>query len=898
MIGVYFFDDPQYWIIPWIIQAVAYFMLLRKLQLPRWTAIIPFLAERQFSTKLFRRMRTFYRPFVVAAILALAGWYLDPSVGMGKTFMLVAYVIYGIFLIRLYWRLARSLGKGKIFRILTVLFPGLFLLILGFGRSKYQPLPMKPLKQHSKAGTVIRKGALVLVSAAEIVAIIVGVGYLTVRDTPPVPLVNSILSETYEQTKDIEATGKVISREDSMGAAAAQLPEMKTNRDYFFPDHSQDKSVVVMTYVVGSNLEDKAGLASVNIRQMLDATKKGDGLTFVMEAGGAGRWFTSGIDNESYGRYVIKGGDLEKAESLPDDTCMSEPKNLQDFISWTKENYPADRYMLVLWDHGGGVPYGYGHDDLNEREVKDGDSPIMKTSEVVNAVMKAGVKFDVIGFDACLMQDIEIETALEPYADYFLGSEETEGGNGWFYTAGFGALAEDPGLTSEEFGRRMIASYDPYNRATDDEKKPTPKMTLSFVDLPRAAAAYEKLEALMKEAGEEIKQDTGAYASLAGAASSAYTFADSLQIDLIDFVKILDKMDYDEKIGSHEQKLDLYRALQASVLYRNGDAARAIHGVSMAFPYKAIEHYTNTSKQLKKMSLDSEKETFDEVFSIIAAQKKRDLEQKKKEYDENPTLQGLMESIGTQDFTEESWYVKGFEDYDQTEALVDIPLKEVADGYSIQMPEKFWKIIADCQTVVYQKTPGEASGAEQRYLGSDYIGSEDGDGHPLINMDDNWVHVGGKLVCYEAEPVKETDKGDVYTGRVRARLNGAIDIILHIEWDPVDENAEAPVAGHVTGYEYAYSEELSGLLDSILHEKKNLKDLKAGDRIQFLFDYYDKEGNLIETTPAGGKIRVTKQSRIDVTDEPIGSGEIVFGGLLTDVYQRVMTTEQIEMPIE
>ena len=898
MISIYFFDDPQYWIIPWVIQAVAYFLLLGKLQLPRWSAIIPFLAERQFSKKLFRRMRTFYRPFFVAAVLAVGGWYLDPSVGMGRMFMWVAYIIYGIFLVRLYWRLAKSLGKGKLFRILTIIFPGIFLLILGFGRSRYQPLDMKPLKQRGKVAEAFRKGGLILISAAEIIVIIVGVGFLAVRDTPPVPLVNSLMNETYEKTRDVEATGKAISREDAMGEAAAQIADMKTSRDYFFPDHSKDKSVVVMTYVVGSNLEDKIGLASVNIRQMVDATKKGDGLTFVMEAGGSGRWFTRGIENNSYGRYAVKGGELEKVKSLPEDICMSEPEALEDFIRWTKKNYPADRYMLVLWDHGGGVPYGYGHDDLNERQVGEGEMPTMMTSEVVDAVRKAGVKFDVIGFDACLMQDIEIGKALEPYADYLLASEETEAGYGWFYTAGFGALAEDPGLASEEFGRRMVASYDPYNRATDEENKPSPKVTLSFVDLPRAAAAYEKLEALIKEAGQEIKNDTGSYASFAGAASSAYSFEDDLQIDLIDFVKILDKMDYEEKIGTHQQKLDLYRALQACVLYRNGDAAKAIGGISLALPYKAIGNYTATSDQFKKLDLSSQKKTFDEIFSIIAAQKMKDQKERAKEIEENPSLMGLLEDYGQTDYTQEPWYIKGFEDYDQTEALVDIPLKETADGFSIQMPEKFWNIIADCRTVVYQKTPSETSGASERYLGSDYIGSEDGEGHPLINMDENWVHVGGKLVCYEADPVKETDKGDVYTGKVKARLNDTSDIILHIEWDPVNENSDAPEAGHVTGYEYEYSGGLEGFLSQFLEDKKNIQTLKAGDQVQFMFDYYDKEGKLVETKPEGGKVRVTKQERIQVTDEPIGSGEIVFGGLLTDVYQREMTTEQIEMPVE
>ena len=147
---------------------------------------------------------------------------------------------------------------------------------------------------------------------------------------------------------------------------------------------------------------------------MIEATKQGDGLTFVMEAGGTNRWFTGGIDAASYGRYEIKEGNLTKVKELSDDMSMSDEKSLEDFLKWTKKNYPADRYMLVLWDHGGGVCGGYGQDDINSKT--DGDNPFgcLQVNEILNAIKASDTKFDVIGFDACLMQDIEIASAMEP----------------------------------------------------------------------------------------------------------------------------------------------------------------------------------------------------------------------------------------------------------------------------------------------------------------------------------------------------------------------------------------------------------------------------------------------------------------------------------------------------
>lgn len=888
MISVYFFEDPANWIIPWIIQAVTYFFLLKKMQLNRWTCIIPFLAERQFSKLLFRRLRSFYRPFVIAAVFALAGWYLDPSVGMGKAFMWVAFVIYGIFLIRLYWRMGLAMGKGLIFRILMILFPPLFLLILGLGRSQYRPLPLKPLPQYSRAGSILRKVALVVISAAEICVLVLGVGFLTIRTTPPAILVNEQLNEIYEMTKDVTGTGNVVSREDAMGAAAASIPDMKISRDHFFPSHANDKNVVVMTYIVGSNLEDKGGMATANIRQMMDATEQGDALTFVVEAGGSNRWFTKGIENRSVGRYTVAGGKVDKVEALPSDTCMSEGKNLQDFISWTKENYPADRYMLVLWDHGGGVAYGYGEDDLNKKPVADDEQTTMNTSEVVDAIAKAGVTFDVIGFDACLMQDIEIAYALEPYADYYLASEETEGGYGWFYTSGFGKLAADPTISSEEFGHEMIACYDPYNTIIkDDDGKPDTGATLSFVDLTLAAPAYEIMTGLLRQTGDVVKDDPVNFAAVATAANSAYAFYDDVQIDLIDFLKVLDKADYEDAIGTHQDKTALYRALQACVLYRNGDSARGINGMAVALPYKNMMHYDATSKQLKAMSAKAEKKTFDEIFSIMAAQQKKDHDKKAKEKKGHQDLFSIIEEMGYVDYTQEDWYIKGFEDYDQTKALVDIPLVETEDGYKVELPEKAWRIVNDCKTMVYQMTPGEANGAVMRYLGCDYIGVDGPDGHPMVTMDDNWIYIDGALVCYEAQSVRETEDGDIFTGDVRACLNGEEDIVLHIEWDPVTEESDAPMTGQITGYD------METIWDTLL-DTKSTKNLEAGDSIQFIFDYYDAEGNLVTTKPDGKKIRVTKQSRIKVTDEPLEECDISFGGVLADIYQRVMTTELIE----
>lgn len=887
MIHVYFFLDPRFWILPWVLQALAYSFILKKMGLGRASAIIPFLAEKKFTGELFARRRTFYRPFIVSAILALAAWYLDPNVGMGRVFTLVAFVIYGIFLIRLYWRLGKAFSKGKFFRLVMLFIPIPLLLYLGFGKPEYTPLTLKPLKEHGRVVTFLRKAGFVTISTVELIVIVLLVGFLTIRDTPPEPLVNMMLNDTYDQVKDVTGTGGIITREHDLGKNADKIKDMDKSREHFFPDHSGDKSVVVMVYLVGSDLEGKTGLASANIRQMIDASKQGDALTFVIEAGGAKRWFTKGIEDASVGRYVIRSGEIRKVKDLPSDLCMSKPENLTDFINWTEEKYSADRRILVLWDHGGGVAYGYGIDDLNERISKAGDHIGMQTPEVVSAIKRTGLKFDIIGFDACLMQDIEVANALEPYADYYLASEEVEGGLGWSYNSAFGKLAQDPGMKSEDFGHEMVACYDPYNTAINDGKAETDK-TLSFADLTLVAPAYDGLLDLLSKIGTAIESDPDDYADVAVAAADAYQFYEDQQIDLIGFLTALDKSDYDDSICSGTEREDLINAIRASVLYRNASTDKGVNGMAIAFPYKAIWLYGDTSKQLGKMSLGTEKKTFDKIFSIMAVQQKKEHDKKRNE--EDLSFISKLKLMVEADYTKEHWYVSGFEEYDKARTFVDIPLKETEDGYQIELPEKAWKIIAECQTMAYQKETDEDGKTVMKYIGKDYLGDDDAEGHPMIAMDENWVHIEGKPVCYEADPVRETDAGIIFSGKVKARLNESEEIMLNIEWEPVKEG-EIPEHGHVTGYD-------SESFMDIIAKTKSSKKLNAGDKVEFLFDYYDAKGDLIKTKTDGSAILVTKQENIDVMDSPLSNCDITFGGVLTDVYQRVMTTEQVEMYID
>jgi len=213
----YLLTEPKYWLIPWLLQAVAYFFVLRKMGLRKWMALVPFAAEHELATVLFSKIRNFWRPFCIAAVMTAGAYYLGPEQGTGQLFMIVAEIVYWIFLVRLYYRLSRSFGRGVPYTILLILVPTLFLIILGVGKREYKPLKFKEHKKHGPIINRLNKVAFTLVSVIELAVLILGVGFISVRQYPPRPLANMILRDVYNASKDIESDGNCVTREETMG---------------------------------------------------------------------------------------------------------------------------------------------------------------------------------------------------------------------------------------------------------------------------------------------------------------------------------------------------------------------------------------------------------------------------------------------------------------------------------------------------------------------------------------------------------------------------------------------------------------------------------------------------------------------------------------------------------
>lgn len=148
---------------------------------------------------------------------------------------------------------------------------------------------------------------------------------------------------------------------------------------------------------------------------------------------------------------------------------MSNPQVLFDFVTWAIQNYPADKYVLIMSDHGMGWPGGWT--DPEPASSPRVNIPIARAIgdamylQDIDAALQAvrdqtGIEaFELVGMDACLMGHMEVFAALAPHARYAVASQEVEPAVGWAYTSFLTDLVNNPDVTGRELGQAIVDSY-------------------------------------------------------------------------------------------------------------------------------------------------------------------------------------------------------------------------------------------------------------------------------------------------------------------------------------------------------------------------------------------------------------------------------------------------------
>lgn len=134
---------------------------------------------------------------------------------------------------------------------------------------------------------------------------------------------------------------------------------------------------------------------------------------------------------------------------------MGDPVTLTDFLLYGIENYEANNYAVILWDHGGGIAgacwdESSSNDFLNLEEIESSLQTIRSGQDL---------KIDILGFDACLMATFEVAYQYQDYANILVASEDIEPGDGWPYDLIMRDLANNPLMTPEELATSITSNY-------------------------------------------------------------------------------------------------------------------------------------------------------------------------------------------------------------------------------------------------------------------------------------------------------------------------------------------------------------------------------------------------------------------------------------------------------
>ncbi|MDD2806379.1 MAG: clostripain-related cysteine peptidase [Elusimicrobiales bacterium] len=256
------------------------------------------------------------------------------------------------------------------------------------------------------------------------------------------------------------------------------------------------KEWTVMVFLNAKNDLERFGMQDFNEMERVGST---DQVSVVVEMGRMAGYDASDGDWTGVRRYyVTRDSDTRRITSRVVENMgsvnMGDADELRKFVAWAKQRYPANRYALVVWNHGSGwlrgnpAPYegkGISYDDETGNNI---DTPQLRRS-----IADAG-GVDLLASDACLMQMAEVAYEVRGAAKYMVGSEETEPGAGYDYRKVLLPLTLLPSMSTANFGRVIVAAY------WDNNKIGRTVATHSILDLSKATGLAQRMHAFARTA--------------------------------------------------------------------------------------------------------------------------------------------------------------------------------------------------------------------------------------------------------------------------------------------------------------------------------------------------------------------------------------------------------------
>ena len=608
--------------------------------------------------------------------------------------------------------------------------------------------------------------------------------------------------------------------------------------------YSPDDTWAVYLYLCGSDLESEDGAATSDIMEMLEVELP-ENVQVVIETGGAYGWQNDWVDPNYLERYVYSSNGMELIEqqSLAN---MGDPDTLHDFLTFCKENYPADHQAVLFWNHGGGSVAGvafdenYNYDSLTLDEMYDAFSDVYEVS--IN-----DQPFELVGFDACLMATIDTAFTFMDVAKFMVASEETEPGNGWYYTGWLQELADHPEMNGAQLGKAICDSYVEGCEMEWTEDS----VTLSVTDLSAVEPLIVAYDNVGKEALRSASEDDTFITEFARSARSAENYGgNSKEEGYTNMVDLGDLVKYSEELLP-ETSADLLNCLEQSIVYKvNGPYRSQSTGLSCYHSYNADEDdyygYTKIGASEPFKYLYGY-----EISGALTAEGQK-----------------FIEEMGYESLPEIATFASsGLEDY---------PIILNEEGYAtLDIGAETANML---QAVYFQLSYVEEENDISMLLGRDNNLEADWDNGVFSdNFDGYWGAIDGHFVYMEL--VDEKEDYNLYT--VPILLNG--------------EEYNLQVAYNFTDEAYKILGARGGVEDSGMSDKELIK-LKAGDEITTLLYGASYSGDDDYVLTESETFKVTDDTKFE--DQYMGDGEFLMMFEMVDMQNQSAYYDVITFYVE
>ncbi len=710
-----------------------------------------------------------------------------------------------------------------------------------------------------------------------------------VDNTPaPQPVVNnderpsydgipSTLSTTYSSNWHLSNNVGQLNSSVQSGIRAKRTKILGNRRD----------SVTIMVYMCGSDLESQAAMGSYDLQEMASANIA-DNVNLIVYTGGTTKWNNQVVSSRRNQIYqIVGGGQLGLLVDNAGTGSMVDPNTLVSFIEFCEENFEANRYELILWDHGGGSVSGYGYDE------KFPNRGSMSLAQLDSALTQAGVEFDFIGFDACLMATTETALMLSEHADYMIASEESEPGIGWYYTNWLSKLSANTSMPTVEIGKNIADDF----VSMCASKTPKQTATLSVIDL---AEIEDLIPAVLSEFSRSTSQLIDSdYRTVALARKGSREFAQESALDMVDLVDLASKLDTQE--GKN-----LCQSLMSAIKYNN--TSRGIsnaYGLSIYFPYRSGKYVNTVLNTYNQIDMNKDYSELVRNFATYQTSGQVSSGGSHNPYQsyggsnyqnyyssqssEELILDVLNLFLGggySQESSYDSYYGSGLDFLFGGRSLDNVS-RYIAENHfdgdlnfkdgKIGLSEKQWSMVDALKVNLFIQD-------ENGYIemGKDSVYDIDENGNLLAPDELTWLAISVDEENWVIVPYYDlysTVDGDntVYTGRIPVMINGKYANLITM----MDDEEAA-----IVGISYDYKDEADVV-------SKNLSEFAEGDVIVPVCDYYDLDGNFMDGFELNNKLTV--KDNVYLGDVELGDQyKTLISYEFTDIYGQKYYSSPVE----